>query len=427
MAILGGVRCRVAATRRPHEAGLSWARPLLLPGADAPMTTLLNAWNRHRRTAIGLAVAAMVAIALYRLGFASARLLFNYGDWANIDIRLFHGLVHAWFAGEPLRGSVYPPATYALLWPFLGWLEIESARWLWAMTSAGALGWLARIAVREGGPSDLPQRLFLGLIPFAMYATSATIGNGQLALHVMPPLIAGTLLVHRRRDFASDCVAAGFILLSLVKPTVSAPFFWVVVFCVGSVRPAAMVVGGYLGLTGLAALLRDPPLPTVVQESIDSGVEGLAIGSAELGGGFANLHDWLTALGLAEWNLAASLVSLGALGIWVFRHRGIDPWILLGVSALVSRFWAYHRLHDDLVIIVPMIALFRIAQHPGSGPTAGWAGILLIGTWAGSMVPAGLLFAPPPIDSLFEIGQTAVWASVLGYLLWFARGEPAAS
>jgi hypothetical protein len=363
----------------------------------------------------------MGALAIYRMGYATARLIFNHGDWANIDIRLFHGLVQAWFGGDALSGSVYPPASYALLWPLLGWLEISPARWLWAITSVATLAWLALIVLREGRGTDGSQRWFLGLIPFAMYATSATIGNGQLALHLLAPLLAGILVLYARRGLGYELLAAGLILFSLVKPTVSAPFFWIVIFCMGSIRPAALVVGGYLGLTGLAALLRDPPLPTVVGESFDSGVEGVAIGSAEIGGGFANVHDWLTSLGLAEWNLAASLVMLVGLGWWTFRNRTLDPWLLMGVAALVSRFWAYHRLHDDLVILVPMITLFRIAQRSDSPQTATIAGLLLAATWAGSMVPAGLFFAPPPLGVLFEVGQTVIWASVLIYLLAFAR------
>jgi hypothetical protein len=38
-------------------------------------------------------------------------------------------------------------------------------------------------------------------------------------------------------------------------------------------------------------------------------------------------------------------------------------WLLLGVTALVARFWTYHRWYDDLLILLPMIALFRIAQQ----------------------------------------------------------------
>jgi len=370
-------------------------------------------WERYRRVGLSGAVVLMGALAAYRLGYAFARLLWNYGDWANVDIRFFHRLVHGWFAGQPIPGSVYPPA----------------ARWLWAVTSIAAVGWLTHLVVRQSGATRPLERWFVGLLPLSMYATSATIGNGQLAVHLLPALLAGTLLLAGKRGRGTDLLAALLILFALIKPTISAPFFWIVIFSFGSLGPAATVVAGYVGLTLLAALLRNPEVaPEIVKNSVEKGVEGVAIGSAEIGGGFANLHDWLTALGLERWNLAGSLAILLVFGFWAFRHRRIDLWVLLGVAALVSRFWAYHRLHDDLVILIPMITLFRIAQGRSSvgGAAATGAGILLALAWLGSMAPAGLLFASPPLNLMFDAGQTVVWLCLLAFLIWVARRERSA-
>jgi hypothetical protein len=47
----------------------------------------------------------------------------------------------AWFLDEPIYAVPQrdlSSASYVILWPFLGWLEITPARWLWAVTGADA-------------------------------------------------------------------------------------------------------------------------------------------------------------------------------------------------------------------------------------------------------------------------------------------------
>jgi hypothetical protein len=63
--------------------------------------------------------------------------------------------VHNWFAGRRIYGelgsAVYPPATYVLLWPLVGWLDVGAARLLWGLTTVIALGAIIYLLVRESG------------------------------------------------------------------------------------------------------------------------------------------------------------------------------------------------------------------------------------------------------------------------------------
>ena len=62
-----------------------------------------------------------------------------------------------------------------------------------------------------------------------------------------------------------------------------------------------------------------------------------------------------------------------ALGVWLYRHRRVDLWLQLGVIAVVARLWAYHRLYDDVLVVLALVALFRIAtgvDGPRDVPTA---------------------------------------------------------
>jgi len=53
-----------------------------------------------------------------------------------IDLKSRHDEVQRWFSGKPVYGGVratYPPQSFVLLWPFLGWMTLSAARWLWAI------------------------------------------------------------------------------------------------------------------------------------------------------------------------------------------------------------------------------------------------------------------------------------------------------
>jgi hypothetical protein len=211
---------------------------------------------------------------------------------------------------------------------------------------------------------------------------------------------------------------ASLFLLALVKPTVSAPFFWLVLVLPGRLRPGILVLVGYAALMLVAAAYQPVDLLTLMRE-------WLAAGSAEAArGGYANVHMWLTLLGLRAWMLPVSLVLVLALGLWTYRYRRVDPWLLIGVVAIVARLWTYHRSYDDLLILLPMLALFRIAKRGASmdgGDMA--AGVLLAVTVLAMVAPHSLQLYPPPWNLLYTGGHAVVWIVVLAFLLDCARRE----
>jgi len=60
------------------------------------------------------------------------------------------------------------------------------------------------------------------------------------------------------------------------------------------------------------------------------------------------------------------LALLGA-AVWVHRYRRSDVWNLMGAMAIVARMGWYHRVYDDLLILLPVIALLRIGTRPATG------------------------------------------------------------
>ncbi|MCP4622541.1 MAG: hypothetical protein GY850_03305 [bacterium] len=325
-----------------------------------------------------------------------------------IDLKIFYRYVQRWAAGNPTPGGVYPPASYMMLWPLLGWMKIKSAIWFWAFTSTASLAFLVSITLKGSNAENRPERLFIAFIPLSMYATGAIIGNGQLTLHVFPLMITGVLLFNRQGTYlARDMAAAVMFILSLVKPTVAAPFFWIILFRPGRIRPAVLVVTGYLIISLIAVWQPWAPSPAKVSGQEKTGGNMIislfekktaflktGINAASFAGE-SNIAIWLTKMGLKNWVFPASISMLLLLGFWIFHNRTADIWILLGVTAIVSRFWTYHRWYDDLLILLPIIALFRLIKSPvPTEPKRVLEGTLLGLALVLMLAPGGLYILP---------------------------------
>lgn len=410
--------------KKAGELNVKPSLAMVLRGGDA--STFRLWWHSHYHRALRIAIVFMIPIAAARYAFELWRLLFAQGRDGPIDLTSFHQVVHAWFAHRPVYptfvAAVYPPATYASLWPFLGWLSLPFARWLWGATTVAAILWLSHLVVRESLVRTRVERAFVRLFLVSMYATAITVGNGQLGLYILPPLLAACLLLGRGEPgWRRDLVASSLFVMSLAKPSISAPFVWIVIFVSRSIRPFVLVVLLYVGLNVWSASFQEDGLVTLFHD-------WLTRASSLAGrGGYANLHIWLSQLGMNELLLPSSLVVFLLLGIWTHRNRGRDLWLLLPVSAIVARFWTYHRMYDDLLILFPIVALFRIVQsrtHAGRADL--FAGLLLALAWSFMLAPGTL--ARVPWGWPFRFGQTFLWAVMLVFLgqqaARFAEGFP---
>ncbi|MBI5446659.1 MAG: DUF2029 domain-containing protein [Deltaproteobacteria bacterium] len=386
-------------------------------------------WARHRETLLRVAVALLAVIALAWLTYETYRLVWrptHIGARAihrgGIDFAIIRGLTVTWFQGVPIyeeqrTTATYPPASYALFWALLGWLPSGGAKLLWGITAAAALGWLVRLTVRESRAETPSERALAALIPLSMYATGATVGNGQFTIHLLA-LIAGGLSLLRNPRWTPGRAALGSVLVlaSLVKPTVSAPFCWIALFASKTVWPAACVAATYAGLTVFAASFQETGLSGLLKAWLRLGLE------AASAAGESNLQLWLAKAGLESWALPAALLVLGALGLWIHRHRRADLWVLVGVTAVVARLWSYHRWYDDMLLLFPLLALFRVAKEaPAGGLLGPAAGILFSVTLVSTLAPGGLYLLPASWTTAYTGAQSAVWIAALLFLAAAAR------
>jgi hypothetical protein len=287
------------------------------------------------------------------------------------------------------------------------------------VTSIIALAWTSWLVVRHSGAADRQERVLLAIVPFAMYASGATIGNGQLGVHILPLLIAGCVLLrHPAPGWRIDIAAAVLLLGALAKPSLSAPFLWLALCVPRSLRPALLIGAGYVLATVFAASFQDAGVLDLLGAAL-SRQSQTAVRDGP--GNVANLHIWLSHAGRGAWIGPASLLTFGMMGVWTWRHRNVDLWLLIGVAGYVSRLWSYHRWYDDGLILLPMVALFRLTRTDGVDPGRRLAaGMLFAATLLTSLAPGGLFLLPPPWNLRYVNAQVVVWTAGLAFLLWTA-------
>jgi|SRR5215467_1662101 len=388
------------------------------------MITLQEWWPKYHNTILRLSIVLMVIAAISWLGYQYWRLIFFNGHMGAIDLKLRYEEIRLWVEHKNVyegASAKYPPASYVMLWPLIGWMKIQPARWFWALTSMGSLYWLICIFLRETNAIGSLERRFIAVIPLATYGAGATIGNGQLIVHLMPALLSGLLLLSEDCNWKNDLAAASLLLFAFVKPSVAIPFFWIILFVPGRLRPACLLIIGYFILTLFAAFINQVGPVSLIRSWLEFGLN-TAPWAIKLDK--ASIHSLMVALGHPELNPVASLFLLCGLGFWVFCNRRKNMWLLIGVTAFVARFWTYHGWYDDVLILLPMVTLFRITRcHVKNSDQGIMAGVLFVLMLLSIMAPGGRYLFPNPWNVVYIFGQISVWLTVLLFLITYARSH----
>jgi hypothetical protein len=399
-----------------------------------------RAWARWGGIILAVAAAHAALTAVLRLHGAVDALLFVPD--AAIDLLIRMSEVRRWFAGIPIYGDAdsanYPPATYALLWPLIGWLGEAPARLLYGMTMLISVVAIAWIGARVSGARSRSAIAFMALLVLPLGATQITVWIGQLGLHVVACLLGAAAILFGTRpadpqaatsdgaagtatpatSWPADIAAGALLALSLVKPTLSAPIVVAIVLGAGRWRPGVLGAAFYLGATVIAAAFQEAStIGLIVQWLGREDIMNLPLGSV-------NTHLWLYWLGVEGTMLPASLLWLLALMAWTWRHRTIDRWVVVGVAALVSRLWIHHRAFDDVLLVIPAIVLFRIAaaSRGRDDATAVSAALLLALVYGSGHAPyAWLSGESRTLWLVTEIGRTVIWLATLVFLVWHAH------
>lgn len=380
--------------------------------------------SKYEKEVLYLLISLMLVYAFLSIGSQVWRLLFDQSRLGAIDLLNIHYSVNSYFSGNK-SNMPYPPASYSMLWPTVGWINASTVRWIWFFLYFGVITWLSFLLIRESKADKFSEKFFVVLLFLSINGTGQTIGTGQLGIFILPMQISGLVLIRENNSGSlwMDCAGAILLTISFVKPHISVPFFWMALFA-GRLLPALIIILLYLLLSVISATFQEPVL---LLQLLDWLNQSSQLGAAA-GRGSNNIHNLTTLLGgfgIDALNIKISIFLLFFLGIWVYLYRYIDIWILLGVTGLFARLWTYHRTYDDVLIILPMIALFRLIKIGNLATKESMlASVLLLAVIVVNFLPSRILHRfPSPWPEIYSLAHISVWVAILIFLLYIARQQ----
>ena len=384
-----------------------------------------NWWIRHRLAVFRILTVVMAIMATLKLGDELRRLLWDYSFVGAVDLRNMHRWIGTWFSGASLfqtgHAAVYPPASYVMLWPLLGWISFSTARWEWAVVSIVGLATIGWLAIRITGAETVREKIFVALLILSINGTGVAIGSGQFILIILPALMAAGLAIDKSdANLARDFAAGALLTWAMIKPSLALPFIWIFLFRKSHWRAVLITTVLYGVLTFASLAAQKDTLSAIIE-----GVFYRATNATALFPGTRNIHALVVVLGRPEWMTISSVVMFVALGLCIYYCRHADQWVLVGVTALVARMWTYHRIYDDGLIMLAELALWRIARMRVSGKERVVSEILLVANAAVMLCLARFLdyseYSWPPrwIWTCTSI-QMLVWLTTLIFLIRYA-------
>ena len=104
------------------------------------------------------------------------------------------------------------------------------------------------------------------------------------------------------------------------------------------------------------------------------------------------------------------------------RNQNEDFWLLLGITAIFARVWVYHKVYDDVLLIVPIISLVRITGNIDRDKRVRMVSLtLLIITVATMLMPATIFQHIDYYNFIFNSTHIITWLLLLAFLVIVIR------
>ena len=181
--------------------------------------------TKSARAVSATVIAVVALLGARRLAIQGRALLVSEVFPAAGDFKLRYQETKLLFDGQDVyraAGADYPPAAYAVLWPFTRPWTLPTARAIWLAANLASIVGLS-LLFRAAVPGPPLVRALATLLPWVASPSAITIGLGQFGLITLAATLGAVLLCHRRRPAAYLALAAALLVVGLAKPSVSAP------------------------------------------------------------------------------------------------------------------------------------------------------------------------------------------------------------
>jgi hypothetical protein len=266
-----------------------------------------------------------------------------------------------------LRGCSYPPWAMLTLDLIVPPVSQEAARrWFAAMNAIALLG---IAAWAYASPPAIPpsHRLLLAGGALAVFSNAVVLRVGQISTVMTLFLVGMSVLECRGRSATAGLMLA----LAAAKPHMSAPF-GALLLMRGRWKGLATLLA-YLVVSSAVVCFQVGESPWKMFGQLGRGVSDYAP-DAHLG-----ILDPLKLLGLpASVIISTGLLLGGAITaglVWRFRERPTGH--LMAIAAVVGQLWTYHRRYDEVVIVLLLVALGRLAVEQRT--RIAWTGFVIVG------------------------------------------------
>jgi hypothetical protein len=298
-------------------------------------------------------------------------------------------------------GGGYPPWAYftgLFLVPIVPW---SVTKFYFAILNGVSLAVVAHFAFRVVRPYGRLPAVGMATSVLAMGGNSFVLGTAQYGLIVNAMVVAMAACDRNERP-----VSAGILYgLSLVKPSITAPYVFILVAHRRWATIGAALAYVLLASTAIWLMTGSDPV-TMLLQMLDRSRAGGVTGGSTVYGPVSLALLWGVPEPVAMVGTAVSGLGLCLVLTRAFRDSSVI--IQLAIASTIGYFWTVHRAYDDVMLVFLLVALGELALRD---PLPGSALVFL---------PVAFLFwAPPSFSENFYFGyfKISLWALGLAYLL----------